>query len=574
MNEFTPDRWQAVPEAAPETPVSETVKPGARKPADGLPLLLTLGLALLAYLLTRGTLLTRNTGSLGLNMPLLTGTLACSVLLALRLRQVPVQPAALALLALGLACAVGLALRDGALMSGLNLLGLFAAVGIGAGYLRFPGLTRLSVGGVLLAALWAWIRGVYGMLASALRFPWARLNALRRSGRRFQTAQTRRVLTGLLLTLPPLLVFGWLLSGADPHFGALISRLFDWKLPDWNLHDLTFALVQLTLWALLLGGPVYAALLAGRAAPQLQAEYAPTLGLTELGIPLISVSALFCAYLLVQAEPLFRHTLAAGILYSDYVRRGFGELTAVAALTLVVLLLAHTLLRRDLRTTLAYRLISAAVLLPLALLIASAYHRLELYVSAYGLSEVRVLGGVFLAWVVLSLLAYTVLLWRNGLERFAYFSLVSGLALIVGLNGLNPGRLIANVNLSRTLDTQTETGGWLAGGVGRTGIRSVRPPIQTLLEIARLGPDALPTLLDWINRNGETDLLREQKPTHDSLACVLDRRNWSDIHADWRVWNLARSRARQLTGQLEALNPGLLREDCLGFSEDENDFWW
>ena len=361
------------------------------------------------------------------------------------------RPATL-LLALGSLCAVGLSLNTGSLITWLNVLGLLLALAVGLAYLHFPGLLRLSVGQLLLTAFWSWLRGVYGLPLLTGRFPWAWLKRLPNPASRFQGEQTRRVLVGLLFTAPLLLVFGALLGQSDARFGDLIAGLFSPRLPDWSPNELISSLFQLVCWAFLLGGAVYAALLATRPAPQVKAAHEPRLTLTEPGIPLLSVSGLFCAYLLVQLDTLFHPGPSAGLTYSESVRRGFGELTAVAALTLAVLLIAHTLLRRELRTTLAYRLTTAAVLLPLALLIASAYHRLELYVQAYGLSEIRVLGGVFLAWVVLSLITYTVLLWRGGLERFAYFSLISGLGLIAGMNVVSPGKLIATVNLSRALD--------------------------------------------------------------------------------------------------------------------------
>ncbi|MGY2894215.1 DUF4153 domain-containing protein [Deinococcus sp. UYEF24] len=536
------------------TPAPESL-PLTRPPADALPLLLTLGLALLAYLLVR------ETGTLGLNVFLVTLALTGTLVLTLRLRQVKMRPEALTLLGLGLLCALGVAVRDGALMGWLNLLGLFMALSLGASYLRFPGLTRLSVGGILLASIWSWARGFYGLPASALRFPWARLKRFRNLGRRLYTAQSRRVLVGLLLTLPLLLVFGWLLGGADAQFGKLIARLFQWKLPDWDLNSLGFALLQLGFWAFLLGGPVYAALLASQATPPMQTGdtqrpessgltstgLTPSgLGLTELGLPLLSTSLLFCVYLGVQAERLFGKGLLGGLTYSEYVRRGFGELTAVAALTLAVLLLAHTLLRRDLRQTLAYRLMSAAVLLPLSMLIVSAYNRLALYVGAYGLSEIRVLGGVFLAWVTLSLLAYAAMLWRNGLERFAYFSLISGLGLIVGLDGVNPGRLIASVNVNRMVSAgQSDDERWASSEA-----------------LAALGADAAPvmarSLLSQQAANGKPDTV---------TLCTLARFLPQD-QPDWRVWNLARSRAAALVEQLQLSNPMSNWGECQYSYED------
>ena len=132
----------------------------------------------------------------------------------------------------------------------------------------------------------------------------------------------------------PLLVFSALLGQSNARFGDLISDLFRRHLPAWNSGELAFAVIQLVFWAFLLGAPVCAALLATRPAPQVKTAHEPRLTLTKLGISLLSVSALFYAYLLVQLNTLFHPGLSAGQTYSESVQRGFGELTAVAALTL------------------------------------------------------------------------------------------------------------------------------------------------------------------------------------------------------------------------------------------------
>jgi Domain of unknown function (DUF4173) len=463
---------------------------------------------------------------------------------AARLRAGPARPAALAVLGLGLACALGFAVRDGALMNNLNALGVLSALALGAAFLRLPGFSHLSVGGVVLAILTAIGRGFYGFPTSLGRFPWQRLRggpAARRGG--------SRVLIGVLLTVPVLLIFGALLGSADAGFGKLLARLFQW-----DLGDLPATLLQLVGWAFFIGAPVYAALLARRALPPVRSLEASglSLGLVELGIPLLSLSLLFCAYLGVQASYFFGDGPASGLTYAEAVRRGFGELSTVATLTLVLLLLAHALLRRELRAGLPYRAISAAVLLPLALLIVSAYVRLSLYVSAYGLSEIRVLGAVFLAWVSVSLLAFAVLGARGRLERFAYFSLISGLSLIATLNVVNPGRLIASVNIQR--DVQDV----------RSEVRSSRQR-ASFSQLVGLGADAAPVIQANLTRltrpagaaridptatiDPETQRLMDQgklegRPSLSEARLQLIQ-TFGD-QPDWRTWNWARSRARAL----------------------------
>ena len=183
-----PEPWPS-PSAPARTPADRPAR-------DAWPLLLTLGLALAAYLLTR------DTARLGLNALLLTLALSGVVVATLRWRGQPVRPEALALLGFGLLCALGLTVRDGDLMLGLNLLGVLVATTVGAAYLRFPGLTRLGVGGLLLTILWGNIRGLSGFPLLAWRFPWTWPRPVVRLSRLTRNARTRPVLIGLLFTSP------------------------------------------------------------------------------------------------------------------------------------------------------------------------------------------------------------------------------------------------------------------------------------------------------------------------------------------------------------------------------------
>ena len=522
-DEFSPAA-DAAPPGSPLQPAPPLPPPAP--PRDAVPLLITLALALWAFALTRG----EGTAA-GLNALLIVLAVFGGLLGVLRGRRLAARPAALGVLGLGLACAVGLVLRDGSLMTTLNALGLAAAAGLGTAFLRFPGLSRLGVGALLLAGVTSVGRGFTGFPTSLGRFPWGALR-----GGEVQRQRGGRVLVGLLLTVPVLLVFGGLLASADGRFGRVLSGLLSW-----NLDDAATALMQLGFWCFLLGGPVYAGLLARRPAPQLPPVRTPQLGLTELGMPLLSLSLLFSAYLGVQTGTFSGGGPGAGQTYAEAARRGFGELTAVAALTLLLLLAAHALLRRELRGSRGYRALGAAVLLPLALLIVSAYLKLSAYIGAYGLSEIRVLGAVFLSWVSVSLLAYAVLTWRGGLERFASFSLVSGLGLIVGLNLVNPGRLIASVNVGRIPQ----------GNVDGRGFQQA-----SFYHLLTLGADAAPIIVAHLNALTGLDAppntanFESYTPTVQQARQLL-RERFASGNPDWRSWNLARARARSLVLALE-----------------------
>ena len=198
--------------------------------------------------------------------------------------------------------------------------------------------------------------------------------------------------------------------------------------------------------------------------------------------------------------------------YAEYARRGFFELTAVAGLSLPLLLLAEWLLNKDDRRGVrTFRVLAAVVVALLCVIVASALFRMRLYVSAYGLTEQRLYVTAFMLWlaVVFGWLAATVL--RGRREGFAAGALGAGLASIVILNLINPDALIARSNLAR------------AGGPG---------PFDAVY-VAGLSADALPLVVAALPALAPAE------------QCAISR----GLHQRWKGeragadWNLSRMRA-------------------------------
>ncbi|BDP40260.1 hypothetical protein DAETH_02290 [Deinococcus aetherius] len=484
-----------------------------------LPLVVAAGLALTAHELTAGDALRP-----GVNVTLWVVLLVGVLLRALRRQgQAPTREAG-TLLGLGLAFAVTFTVgRVPSTFALLNGVALLLCLTLGAAYLRHPGARVAGAWALVGAAFTGGLRLVYGAFALLERFPWARVRPARGSG-------AGRWGVGLLLTVPVLLVFGGLLAGADAGFGTLMRRLFDW-----DLGGVGEPVLRLACWSALAGGLVYPALMALRPTvfPAGEPPGLPRLGLVEVGLPLASLGALFVVFFGTQLPYFLSGTaLPGGLTFSDYVRRGFGELMTVAFLTLSLLLAAHAVTREEVRAGAAYRLLNLAVLAPLAPLLLSAANRWRLYTLAYGLSEIRVLGAAFLAWVVLALGWFALALWRGRLRHFAYPALLLGLGTLLVTTALNPGALIARVNVHRAV-------------AGVTNDLRRTPQGADVWNLLNLGADALPVIV----ANLDT-LTRECGPTED---CLNDRstvvRRLQEEYGeprDLRAWNASDARARRL----------------------------
>jgi hypothetical protein len=253
-----------------------------------------------------------------------------------------------------------------------------------------------------------------------------------------------------------------------------------------------------------------------------------TLGAIEISIVLGLINLLFLGFVLVQLPYLFggmdlvQNT--PDFKLAEYARRGFGELVAVAALVLPILLASHWLLRRDAPVNeKIYRVLAGMNIALLFVIMISATQRLLLLTGnlGYGLTTVRFYPIVFMIWLALVFVwfALTVLL-RGAREQFAWGALWSAFFVVGTLHVLNPDDFIVRMNVrlmreGRAFDIQYSSS---------------------------LSDDAVPALLEAM----PTISFENQCVVNWHLANRFIKR--SDTENDFRSWNFSRSSARQQVG--------------------------
>ncbi|HEX8243225.1 MAG TPA: DUF4173 domain-containing protein, partial [Longimicrobium sp.] len=342
---------------------------------------------------------------------------------------------------------------------------------------------------------------------------------------------------GVAIAFPLLLLFGSLLVAADAAFDSLVSSTFNLDVGLTTSH-LLLALLFVWIAAGVLRGLVLRpepradpAGEAGAIAPS--AFNPPSLGIVEIATVLALLDVLFLAFVVVQLPHFFgsyQHLLAPGTAtFSAYARRGFFELCAVAGLVLPLLLGMHWLLRKaEPRAERVFRVAAGVMVALVFVIIASALHRMGLYLSAYGLTELRVYTTAFMLWLtaVFGWFGWTVL--RGRRERFAFGALTAAVETVVLLHVANPDALIVRVNAGR----------------------QESPVLFDALYAASLSGDAVPALLR-----------RLDAVPADGRCAVAGRllHDWSGAGEDWRAWSLGRSRAvsavRARAAELGAMCP-------------------
>lgn len=179
-----------------------------------------------------------------------------------------------------------------------------------------------------------------------------------------------------------------------------------------------------------------------------------TLGTVETVIILGLVDLLFLSFVIVQVPYLFggmdlvQNT--PDFKLADYARRGFGELVAVAALVLPMLLVSHWLLRRETkRLEGLFRILAGVQIALLFVIMASAVQRLVLLTGelGYGMTTVRFYPMVVMTWLALVFVWFGVTVLRGSRKHFAWGALWSAIVILGATNLMNPDAYIASTNI-------------------------------------------------------------------------------------------------------------------------------
>ena len=464
-------------------------------------------------------LLIRVQGRPGINITLwaLAGV-ACLVIISSR-RDQPVATETKWLVGSAVMFAILIATRDAEALAVFCLFAAVVSLGLAAGRAALAWATRMHLVDLGTSAVRVGILIALGPLGWGIGA--AREPAAAPRGRAWPQ-HARMLARGTVMAVPPLLVLTALLASADPVFERVLhNAMFDGLEP--LLEHLLFAGVI----AWLTSGYLRAFMVRDDAVMDRVQIPRAAVASAEISVALILLKALFLVFLIVQIRYLFGGAslveVTEGLSYADYARRGFFELVAAAALVVPVLLVADWAAAPDGRGLSVQRATSALlVVLLIGGVLASAAYRMWLYTDAYGLTEDRLYGTVFMVWLtgVLVWLALTVL--RGHRPRFAFGAVVGGLACIAALHALNPHGVIARVNIARAASGAQYDGKYLT----------------------TLSADAVPALVGRMSSLPQAERCR--------VAALLKERWSGPREGDWRTWNLGDVRARALVTDLGA----------------------
>ena len=354
--------------------------------------------------------------------------------------------------------------------------------------------------------------------ADALLPAWPRLRVV---PRRFSGASG--YLGGVGLAVPFVVVFAVLFSSADAVFARSLENVFDIK----RIAEFLGETPGRLFIALAVAWPAAGALAALYRVPRddVGTRVRSLLAAETATVTLALIAALFAIFVTLQLAYLFggRNTLdAAAITYSAYARRGFFELIGAVALVGALLFGLELAVQRRGRAYLAAALMLLALT---AVVLASAWYRLDLYQQAYGWTELRFYANCAIAFLAFALAIFAWCVVRGRM----FFSLqpLAMTAVLIALtaNVVGPSAFVARQNIARIIDPS---------GLPADAERDLDAD-----SLVMLGGGAIVELVDAFPRLPHTQQLSADRV----LRIALSRRD-EDRRPDWQGFNFERERER------------------------------
>jgi hypothetical protein len=281
-----------------------------------------------------------------------------------------------------------------------------------------------------------------------------------------QKSALGKILIGLLIACPLLLIVVNLLASADGVFNRLLAAVPDW-INSLSLGGIFGRLLWIAIFAVLfflyLWGfiepkrdermPVKPDIATEeeRIAEKLDYRIDPIIMTTIL----ICVNAVYVLFVVVQFSYLFGAwdgVLPADQSYATYARSGFVELVVVSLINFAILIVGLLAVRKEegkagtlegIISTMLYTLVGCS-----GVMLYSAYMRLVLYEEAYGYTYIRFLVHAFMIYLAILLIIAAIRIRRTDFPLAKIYIFISLLSYVL-MNYIGMDSLIAKNNIER-----------------------------------------------------------------------------------------------------------------------------
>ena len=261
-----------------------------------------------------------------------------------------------------------------------------------------------------------------------------------------------RVLKGVIMAVPILIIFGILFSQADLAFSQFIKNFVDITITERTAQYLVLLAFVFVATLSFLSYILFPKQI--QTSIREQSDVAVNRGRAiEVLVFLGLICALFAVFIGFQITYLFggeTNITNAGFTYAEYARRGFWELLAVAMLSLLVLLASEKYVGIESKRDKRFLIPAIILIAEVGVVITSAFKRLSLYIDAYGMTILRfyVVGFIILLSVLFVLLAVKFIKSKEE-QFFAAGSMLSVTAFLIVVNIISPDAFVVKHNIEQ-----------------------------------------------------------------------------------------------------------------------------
>ena len=346
------------------------------------------------------------------------------------------------------------------------------------------------------------------------------------------------VLRGLLIAGPIVLILGALLASADMIFADRLEKFFELfdleRLPEYIFRVFYILVLSYTFTGILLQAVL----------PKKTEErpdhkrtwVKPFLGWTESAIVLGSINLLFTFFVTIQFQYLFggqTNITAAGYTYSEYARKGFGELLTVAILSLLIYLCLAAVTRTKTQgQRRGFSALSTLLMLLVLVMLASSLQRMLLYEGAYGFTRLRTYTHVFIFCLAALFIATIVLELTGNRGRFGLALLAFSFTFAIALGLMNVDAFIARQNIQRVSGAHED---W----------RSLDGNYLT-----ELSSDAVPVMVQAYQNPNLPEKAHDELGAELACRLIVAVQEYEDDNTSWQSYHPANVRAIRLINPL------------------------
>ncbi len=290
-----------------------------------------------------------------------------------------------------------------------------------------------------------------------------------------------KIFLGIVTAIPVLIVVVPLLMSSDQAFEGLVSLVFE---------NMALLIVKIILGIIISAFLIaYCFSLKKDKLPQIKSSHFKGLENTVTLSFLSVLSVCYLSYLFSQLAYFF--SAFSGFLpqnyefsVSAYARRGFFEMSLIAAINFAIIFIVLLLSRKKKeKINLASRILCTFIGIFTLIIIATALSKMVLYIKGFGMTELRITTSVFMIFLAIVFIALMIRLYAPSIKVIKIGLIVAGTALII-LGTVNVNAVIAKYNYT-----------------------AYKNGILTDIDVStiyNLGDEGIPYLAELINDNNET----------------------------------------------------------------------